>query len=171
MDVVASVAYAATQAKPTVSAIKETDNTAHLDISSAKQADSGKKRDVSRPVSTSSGTSVGSTTESQLGSAGNNTNRLGESLDSLSTMPTPRNTFLYPPTGLNIPDKPRPANANTGASGGTQGTANNKVVNWVSEHHQQQLQELLEKKGIPGDKSAHAEQPRLPCSQASYDDS
>ncbi|KAJ1737676.1 hypothetical protein LPJ72_000245 [Coemansia sp. Benny D160-2] len=171
MDVVASVAYAATQAKPTASAIKETDNTAHLDISSAKQADSGKKRDVSRPVSTSSGTSVGSTAESQLGSAGNNANRLGESLDSLSTMPTPRNTFLYPPTGLNIPDKPRSANASAGASGGAQGTANNKVVNWVSEHHQQQLQELLEKKGIPGDKSAHAEQPRLPCSQASYDDS
>ncbi|KAJ1668478.1 hypothetical protein IW140_000310 [Coemansia sp. RSA 1813] len=156
-------AYNTTQTKVTMDPIKE-HNAALLGVPSAKRAHPNKQKDASRPVSTSSGTSVSSTAESQTGLAANSANQLGESQDSLSTMPTPRNTFLYPPTGINIPDKPQPSTA-------AQGTANNKVINWVSEHHQQQLQELLEKKGIPGDKFASPRSSRLPCAQASYDDS
>ncbi|KAJ2857471.1 hypothetical protein GGI22_003510, partial [Coemansia erecta] len=126
--------------------------------------EASKHRAASRPVSTSSGTSVGSNAESQSGLAVSKSNQLGESQDSFSTMPTPRNTFLYPPTGINISDKPQ-------VSAVSLGTTNNNVINWVSEHHQQQLQELLEKKGIPGDKPASPRSYQISCSLASYDDS
>ncbi|KAJ1800207.1 hypothetical protein LPJ59_001263 [Coemansia sp. RSA 2399] len=149
MDFDASpAAYTTTQTKVAMNPIKE----------------ANKHKDASRPVSTSSGTSVGSNAESQSGLATSKSNQLGESQDSFSTMPTPRNTFLYPPTGINISDKPQ-------ASAVSLGTANNNVINWVSEYHQQQLQELLEKKGIPGDKPASPRSSQIPCSQASYDDS
>ncbi|KAI9501913.1 hypothetical protein GGI25_000210 [Coemansia spiralis] len=167
----ATAALSAVQPMVRTTSMKDSDGTELLDAPSAKHADSGKKKDASRPVSTSSGTSMGSMVESPSGAAASAAaaaaaGRLLESQDSLSTMPTPRNTFLYPPTGISIPDKPP-----TQTSGSASNTLTNQVPNWVSEHHQQQLQELLEKKGLPSDKTEFAKLSHLPCAQASYDDS
>ncbi|KAJ2554124.1 hypothetical protein EV175_002698 [Coemansia sp. RSA 1933] len=161
-----AAAYSTGQTKLAMGQLKDGNSAMLMDVSSAKRVlPSSKQKDGSRPVSTSSGTSVGSTAESQSGVvAASKGSHIVESQDSFSTMPTPRNTFLYPPTGINIGDKPQ-------SQAGSLGTNNNKVINWVSEHHQQQLQELLEKKGIPGDKLTSRRTSRLACSQASYDDS
>ncbi|KAJ2299491.1 hypothetical protein IWW54_006477, partial [Coemansia sp. RSA 2705] len=95
------------------------------------------KHDYSRPASTSSGTSVASASDN-IGAAG----KLGESLDSFSAMPTPRNTFLTPPTGLNLGDR---------------GAYSGGAATWDSAQHQEQLQRLIERKGVPRDGSADTE--------------
>ncbi|KAJ1736159.1 hypothetical protein LPJ61_000118 [Coemansia biformis] len=72
----------------------------------------------SRPVSTSSGASAASaldtpepatTLTAATSAAASAAAKLAEGLGSLSTMPTPRNTFLTPPTGIAIPEDGPPA--------------------------------------------------------------
>ncbi|KAJ1950116.1 hypothetical protein FBU59_000830 [Linderina macrospora] len=67
-----------------------------------------------------------------------------DSTASLSTMATPRNTFLYPPTGLSISARASIQSTSTASPNTT----------WDSLQHQRQLQRLLEEKGIPGETSS-----------------
>ncbi|KAJ1723102.1 hypothetical protein LPJ53_002543 [Coemansia erecta] len=126
-----------------------------------KLEDSDKKKSFSsRPVSTISGNSMTSVDDSQEPAG-----KQMETQDSLSAMPTPRNTFLCPPTGINLPDS-EPTQTSVTQSP----TA---IPDWASEQHQQQLQMLLEKKGIPQEGSRHSsahEERRVPTAP-SYDDS
>ncbi|KAJ2742633.1 hypothetical protein GGI20_004344 [Coemansia sp. BCRC 34301] len=108
-----------------------------------------KKNDFSRPVSTSSGNSMTSAVETQESSSG----RMADSHDSLSTMPTPRNTFLYPPTGINLADK---GSAHPGAGS----LAGLPTEDWDSDQHQRQLQLLLleqQQRGASGEAGADAD--------------
>ncbi|KAJ2907780.1 hypothetical protein GGI21_003545 [Coemansia aciculifera] len=100
-----------------------------------------KKHDFSRPVSTSSGNSMTSAVETQESAS----SRMVDSHDSLSTMPTPRNTFLYPPTGINLSDK---GSTQPGSAGTLAGLP---IADWDSDQHQRQLQLLLERRGVSGE--------------------
>ncbi|KAJ2467369.1 hypothetical protein GGI02_004058 [Coemansia sp. RSA 2322] len=149
--------------------IKGIDSMAALGTASSKLGSPEKKKDFSRPVSISSGNSMTSAVETQ-----ESPGRLADSHDSLSTMPTPRNTFLYPPTGINLADR-----------GSAQASATQPAAlpmpNWDSDQHQKQLQLLLEQRGLPSEASCAdidsdvgecpaAQQPH-PSAQLSYDDS
>ncbi|KAJ2795351.1 hypothetical protein H4R20_005913, partial [Coemansia guatemalensis] len=117
---------------------------ATLDASSTKPADLKQREFSSRPVSTSSSNSVASVVEHAGATATGGittSSKLPESVDSFSTMPTPRNTFLTPPAGISISDK------GSGASGATAVQNQQQAPNWDSEKHHQQLQALLEQKG------------------------
>ncbi|KAJ1798878.1 hypothetical protein LPJ75_006767, partial [Coemansia sp. RSA 2598] len=116
-----------------------------LTAASKKLADSEKKKSFSsRPVSTISGNSMTSVDDSHECSG-----KQLDSQDSLSAMPTPRNTFLCPPTGINISEG-ESVQVTSSAAAPTSPTASE----WSSEHSQRQLQILLEKKGVPSDKPA-----------------
>ncbi|KAJ2695138.1 hypothetical protein H4218_005330 [Coemansia sp. IMI 209128] len=122
---------------------KEPAGMAAMPVAPPKQASpEKKKKDFSRPVSTSSGNSMVSAVETQESSS-----RMVDSHDSLSTMPTPRNTFLYPPTGINLADK-------GSTQPGTGTLAGHPASDWDSDQHQRQLQLLLEQRGIPGEPGA-----------------
>ncbi|KAJ1948730.1 hypothetical protein EC988_005057 [Linderina pennispora] len=71
-----------------------------------------------------------------------NISKHGDTQDtaSLSAMATPRNTFLYPPTGLSISARASIQSTSTASPNTT----------WDSLQHQRQLQRLLEEKGMPG---------------------
>ncbi|KAJ2294255.1 hypothetical protein IW139_004237 [Coemansia sp. RSA 353] len=132
---------------------------------------STKQQSYSRPVSTSSGTSVASAVDPPDNITASTKAKLAESLDSFSTMPTPRNTFLTPPTGINLTDKGAYLTSATGAS------AQPSPV-WDSKQHQEQLQSLIEQKGILCDSSANTDSEKSTDSHhshqnqgASYDDS
>ncbi|KAJ2563845.1 hypothetical protein GGH12_002344 [Coemansia sp. RSA 1822] len=132
---------------------------------------STKQQSYSRPVSTSSGTSVASVVDPPDNITVSTKAKLAESLDSFSTMPTPRNTFLTPPTGINLTDKGAYLTSATGASGQPSPV-------WDSKQHQEQLQKLIEQKGILCDSSANTDSEKSTESQhshqnqvASYDDS
>ncbi|KAJ2120742.1 hypothetical protein IW147_004830 [Coemansia sp. RSA 720] len=132
---------------------------------------STKQQSYSRPVSTSSGTSVASVVDPPDNITVSTKAKLAESLDSFSTMPTPRNTFLTPPTGINLTDKGAYLTSATGASGQPSPV-------WDSKQHQEQLQRLIEQKGILCDSSANTDSEKSTESQhshqnqvASYDDS
>ncbi|KAJ2082237.1 hypothetical protein H4R24_001759 [Coemansia sp. RSA 988] len=117
---------------------------ATLDAPSTKPADLKHHEFSSRPVSTSSSTSATSVVESTgatVTAAITTNNKLPESQDSFSAMPTPRNTFLTPPAGISISDKA------SGTSSATAVQNQQKAPNWDSEKHHQQLQALLEQKG------------------------
>ncbi|KAJ2395834.1 hypothetical protein GGI05_001398, partial [Coemansia sp. RSA 2603] len=102
-----------------------------------------KKSFSSRPVSTISGNSMTSVDDSQ-----EPTGKQMESQDSLSAMPTPRNTFLCPPTGINLPDsEPSQASASQPST---------SILDWGSAQHRQQLQMLLEQKGNLQEGSNHS---------------
>ncbi|KAJ2227437.1 hypothetical protein H4R99_006874 [Coemansia sp. RSA 1722] len=123
-------------------------NLSTLAAASKKLAESEKKRDFSsRPVSTISGNSMTSVDDSQDSSG-----KQLDGQDSLSAMPTPRNTFLCPPTGINLPE-----GGGEGESEHAQAahsSASPTALKWGNEQHQKQLQDLLEKKGIPSSTSA-----------------
>ncbi|PIA15391.1 hypothetical protein COEREDRAFT_93216 [Coemansia reversa NRRL 1564] len=117
---------------------------ATLDASSTNPADLKQLVFSSRPVSTSSRSSVASVVEPTVTAvaAGISTgNKLPETSDSFSTMPTPRNTFLTPPAGISISDK------GTAASSATALQNQLQTSNWDSEKHHCQLQALLKQKG------------------------
>ncbi|KAJ2611678.1 hypothetical protein H4S08_003047 [Coemansia sp. RSA 1365] len=98
----------------------------------------------SRPVSTSSSSSAASVVEptaTTVAPAITTNNKLQESSDSFSSMPTPRNTFLTPPVGISISDK------GSGASGATAVQNQPQAPNWDSEKHHYQLQALLKQNG------------------------
>ncbi|KAJ2845335.1 hypothetical protein J3B02_004709, partial [Coemansia erecta] len=117
-----------------------------LTAASKKLADSEKKKDfLSRPVSTISGNSMTSVDDSQECTG----KQMDNSQDSLSAMPTPRNTFLCPPTDINIIEG-ESVQAPSRPAAMTSPTASE----WSDEKHQKQLQILLEKKGVPRDNHA-----------------
>ncbi|KAJ2724911.1 hypothetical protein GGI07_001660 [Coemansia sp. Benny D115] len=117
----------------------EAANLATLTAASSKLAAESlnKKGFSSRPVSTLSGNSMTSVDDSHEGS-----DRMPDTQDSFSAMPTPRNTFLSPPTGINIVD----ADAAPSAS-----LASPTKPDWNSKQHQAQLQQLLEQNGVPSE--------------------
>ncbi|KAJ2871851.1 hypothetical protein GGH93_004494 [Coemansia aciculifera] len=167
-----SSAPAAMPAPSTPISAKESNGMAAMAVASSKlSSPEKKKKDFSRPVSTSSGNSMVSAVDTQESSS-----RMAvDSHDSLSTMPTPRNTFLYPPTGINLTDK-GPTQPGTGALAGL------PMSDWDSDQHQRQLQLLLEQRGIPGEAGADtdvdtdmnerpAAQLQAPPVFPSYDDS
>ncbi|KAJ2824410.1 hypothetical protein IWW50_003347 [Coemansia erecta] len=121
---------------------------ATLNLASAKLANSGKQQTYSRPASTSSGTSVASAVDTPDSLAAATKTKLTESLDSFSTMPTPRNTFLTPPTGISLSDK------GVYLAGATGAPAPHQAPAWDSEQHQEQLHKLIEQRGVPRDGSA-----------------
>ncbi|KAJ2801896.1 hypothetical protein H4S07_004816, partial [Coemansia furcata] len=139
-----SSAPAAMPAPNTPLSAKEPNGMVDMAVASSKlSSPEKKKKDFSRPVSTSSGNSMVSAVEIQESSS-----RIAvDSHDSLSTMPTPRNTFLYPPTGINLADK-GPPQSGTGALAGL------PMSDWDSDQHQRQLQLLLEQRGVPGEAGA-----------------
>ncbi|KAJ1869841.1 hypothetical protein LPJ55_005093 [Coemansia sp. RSA 990] len=131
-------------------------------------------QDSSRPVSTSSGTSIVSTADTSASISTTAKAKLSESLGSLSTMPTPRNTFLTPPTGINLADKSAFVSKSSGA------TEQQVRLSWDSQQHQVQLQKLVESKAsaesnssqIPDtkdEKRQHQERPQI-AQLISYDD-
>ncbi|KAJ2851364.1 hypothetical protein IWW36_001130 [Coemansia brasiliensis] len=148
-----------------------------LAVAAKETADTNKQQqDSSRPVSTSSGTSIVSTVDTSGGISTTAKAKLAESLGSLSTMPTPRNTFLTPPTGLNLADKGAFISKSAGA------TEQQVRLSWDSQQHQVQLQKLVEAKdtqctGSSNDKRAdtkdekrqHQERPQA-AHLVSYDD-
>ncbi|KAJ2486979.1 hypothetical protein IWW37_005419 [Coemansia sp. RSA 2050] len=166
-----SSASTAMPALSTSQGAKEPTGAAAVPVASSKlPSPEKKKKDFSRPVSTSSGNSMVSAVETQESSS-----RMVDSHDSLSTMPTPRNTFLYPPTGINLADK-------GSAQSGTGTLARHPASDWDSDQHQRQLQLLLEQRGIPGEPGVDTdvdtdlnERPAAQLLQApvfpSYDDS
>ncbi|KAJ2448263.1 hypothetical protein GGF42_005169 [Coemansia sp. RSA 2424] len=171
MEVRSASAAVPTPSSPCLA--KESGGMAAMDVASSKLSspEKKKKHDFSRPVSTSSGNSMTSAVETHESSS----SRMVDSHDSLSTMPTPRNTFLYPPTGINLADK-GPTLPGAGPLAGL------PIADWDSDQHQRQLQLLLEQRGVPGETGADTdvdidviEHPAEPLQQLyvlpSYDDS
>ncbi|KAJ2162886.1 hypothetical protein GGF46_000269 [Coemansia sp. RSA 552] len=152
---------------------------ATLGMPSAEPDDSdSNQRSFSRPASTSSGTSEvsmvgGPDTASAAAAAAAASAKLAESLGSFSTMPTPRNTFLTPPAGINLAEK------GPHQSGPANSKSQLPTPAWESAQHKEQLQTLLEQQATrsaveegpaAADGKPTAQPPVLPR-LASYDDS
>ncbi|KAI8326539.1 hypothetical protein GQ54DRAFT_1649 [Martensiomyces pterosporus] len=160
-----------TDSATNTAALKETDSSATISAIATKLVDElkGSSNTISRPASTSSRNSVQSVTDTQ-----SMQRKQADSQDSLSSMPTPRNTFLCPPTGINISYKGSLQSSSTSVT-----ATSSPMPNWDSLQHQKQLQQLLEEKGLPQESTAgdDARTARMsfPASQwpikASFDDS
>ncbi|KAI7835099.1 hypothetical protein BX661DRAFT_176075 [Kickxella alabastrina] len=127
---------AAVTAAAAVSTMKDANSLATLTAASTKLAQSDKKNSFSsRPVSTISGNSITSIDDVREAKV-----NMMDSQDSFSAMPTPRNTFLYPPTGINLSDSD---GAHSSSKAPT--LKSPTIAEWDSEQHQEQLLQLLDK--------------------------